>query len=531
MKKIKLIFLVIICSSLINCAKRGIPDGGPEDEDPPILLNAEPAENSVYFNEDRIRLYFNEYIKLKDFRKQLVVSPPLDKSFYSISPQSGASKYIQIDIKEKLDENSTYVFNFGQSVVDNNEENKLPFFSYAFSTGEYIDSLYISGNITSSFKRKSDDFISTFLYPINENYNDSIIYNGLPNYVGSSLDSTSFKMTNLKKGKYLLLAIKDENSNYKFDPEFEKIGFVDEFIDLPIKDSIKIKLFKERIPFKSFKPFLETENRIGFGFKGNYKDVEIELIDQKKIESVITKNRDSDTLNYWFKNKEYDSLKFIVKSPAYEEKFTLKFKEMEKDSLVLNPSTKSVLELNEKFKIYSNIPITNINKDQINILNKDSLLIPFTTELDKNKFDINFDFELLPNDSYIVNLYPDAFTDFLETTNDTISYKFKTKSRSDYGTLKLGISNVKEYPVIIHLTNNKDEVIREKILNSFDDPCVFEYLKPADYFVKIIFDKNKNQMWDTGNFLNRIQPEKVFHYEEEFVIRANWILEEKIVIK
>ena len=74
--------------------------------------------------------------------------------------------------------NSTYVFNFGQSVVDNNEENKLPFFSYAFSTGEYIDSLYLSGNITNSLERKSDDFISTFLYPINENYSDSIIYNG-----------------------------------------------------------------------------------------------------------------------------------------------------------------------------------------------------------------------------------------------------------------------------------------------------------------------------------------------------------------
>ena len=531
MKKIKLIFLVLFCSSLIHCAKRGIPDGGPKDENPPVLLNAEPEENSVNFNEDRIRLYFNEYIKLKDFRKQLVVSPPIDKSFYSISPQSGASKYIQIDIKEQLDENSTYVFNFGQSVVDNNEENKLPFFSYAFSTGEYVDSLYVSGNITSSLERKSDDFISTFLYPINENYSDSIIYNGLPNYVGSSLDSTNFKMTNLKKGKYLLLALKDENSNYKFDPEFEKIGFVDQFIDLPTKDSLNIKLFKEEIPFRSFKPFLETENRIGFGFKGNYEDVEIEVIDQKKIESIVTKNKDSDTLNYWFKTKEYDSLKFVVKSRLYNEKFTLKFKEMDRDSLALNPSTKSVLDLNEKFKIYSNIPITSVNKDQINVLNKDSVLIPFTTNIDENKFDVNFDFELLPNDNYIVNLYPNAFIDFLETTNDTISYKFKTKSRSDYGTLKLGINNIKEYPVIVHLTNNKDEVIRKKMLNSFDDPCIFEYLKPANYFVKVIFDKNKNQIWDTGSFLNRIQPEKVFHHEEEFIIRANWILEEKIIIK
>ena len=531
MKKIKLIFLVLFCISLINCAKRGIPDGGLKDEDPPMLLNAEPVENSVNFNEKRIRLYFDEYIKLKDFRKQLVVSPPLDKSFYSISPQSGAAKYIQIDIKKKLGKNNTYVFNFGQSVVDNNEENKLPFFKYAFSTGEYIDSLSLSGNITSSFERKSDNFISTFLYPINEKYFDSIIYNGFPNYVGSTLDSTNFKMTNLKKGKYLLVALKDENNNYKFDPEFEKIGFIDNFVNLPIEDSLKIKLFKEEISFKSFKPFLESENRIGFGFKGNYNNTEIKLIDDKKIESIITKNKDSDTLNYWFKSNKYDSLRFIVKAPAYKENYTLKFKEMDKDSLVINPSIKSVLELNDKFKVFSNIPLSNINKKQINILNKDSLLVPFKVEIDKNKFDLNFDFELLPNDNYIINLYPNAIVDFFDATNDTISYKFKTKSRTDYGTLKLGISNVKAFPIIVHLTNNKDEVIRKKILNSFDDPCVFEYLKPADYFVKVIFDKNKNQMWDTGSFLNRIQPEKVFHYEEEIVIRANWVLEEKIIVK
>jgi len=338
-------------------------------------------------------------------------------------------------------------------------------------------------------------------------------------------------MTNLKKGEYLLVALKDENSNYKFDPEFEKIGFIDDFINLPTNESLEIKLFKEEVSFKSFKPFLESENRIGFGFKGDYKGAEIKLIDDKKTESIITKNKSSDTLNYWFKTIKYDSLKFIVKTPKYKERYTLKFKEMDKDSLVISPSTKSVLELNDKFKILSNIPLSYVHKKYINVLNKDSLLVPFKVEIDKNKFDLNFDFELLPNDNYIINLYPNAIVDFFDVTNDTVSYKFKTKSRTDYGTLKLGITNVKEFPVIVHLTNNKDEIIRKKILNSFDDSCVFEYLKPADYFVKIIFDKNKNQSWDTGSFVNRIQPEKVFHYEEEFVIRANWILEEKIVIK
>lgn len=132
MNKFNLVILTILCFSLFNCAKRGNPEGGPIDESPPELINASPKENSTNFREKRIRLFFDEYIKLKDFRKQLVVSPPIDKSYYSISPQSGASKYIQIDINETLPENTTFVYNFGQSVVDNNEGNILPYFKYVF---------------------------------------------------------------------------------------------------------------------------------------------------------------------------------------------------------------------------------------------------------------------------------------------------------------------------------------------------------------------------------------------------------------
>ena len=474
MKKIKLFLILIFCFSLADCAKRGIPEGGPKDESPPFLINAEPAENSVNFNENRIRLYFNEYIKLKDFRKQLVVSPPIDKSFYSINPQSGASKFIQIDIKEKLENNTTYVFNFGESVVDNNEGNPLPFFNYVFSTGDYIDSLSISGNIKNSFKREPEEYISTFLYPIDENFSDSIIYNGLPNYVGSTLDSTNFKMTNLKKGKYLLVAIKDENSNYKFDPEFEKISFTSQPLNLPISDSLELKLFKETIPFESFKPFIETTNRIGFGFKGVTDDVKIKILNHQNIQSILTKNKETDTLNYWFKEFKYDSLNFELSTTNYKKNYTLKFKESDKDSLIITSSIKSTLELNEGFKVISNRPLVNVDPEKIKVFNKDS------------------------------------------------------KSSADYGTLKLSFRNIQEFPVIVHLMNNKEDIIREIILGSYEDPCLFENLKPGNYFVRVLFDTNKNGVWDTGNFLKKIQPEKTFHYSEEIVIRKNWVLEEKI---
>ena len=528
MKKIKLFLILIFCFSLADCAKRGIPEGGPKDETPPFLINAEPAENSVNFNENRIRLYFNEYIKLKDFRKQLVVSPPIDKSFYSISPQSGASKFIQIDIKEKLENNTTYVFNFGESIVDNNEGNPLPFFNYVFSTGDYIDSLSISGNIKNSFKREPEEYISTFLYPIDENFSDSIIYNGLPNYVGSTLDSTNFKMTNLKKGKYLLVAIKDENSNYKFDPEFEKISFTSQPLNLPISDSLELKLFKETIPFKSFKPFIETTNRIGFGFKGVADDVKIKILNHQNIQSILTKNKETDTLNYWFKEFKYDSLNFELSTTNYKKNYTLKFKESDKDSLIITSSIKSTLELNEGFKVISNRPLVNVDPEKIKVFNKDSVSIPFDSYINDNQFDVSLNFEVLPNDNYIVNIMPNAITDFFESTNDSLSYSFKTKSRADYGTLKLGFRNIQEFPVIVHLMNNKEDIIREIILGSYEDPCLFENLKPGNYFVRVLFDTNKNGVWDTGNFLKKIQPEKTFHYSEEIVIRKNWVLEEKI---
>ena len=163
-----------------------------------------------------------------------------------------------------------------------------------------------------SYDRKYESFISTFLYPLDENFNDSIVFNGLPNYVGNTLDSTNFEMTNLRKGKYMFLALKDENNNYKFDPEFDKIGFIDFNLNLPTTDSLQIDLFKENIPFESFRPFFEKENKIGFPYKGSSEGVEIKLIDSIQRDFMITKNKETDTLNYWFKKFDYDTLYFKI---------------------------------------------------------------------------------------------------------------------------------------------------------------------------------------------------------------------------
>ena len=142
----KLICLVAILSLIIvSCAKRGTPSGGPLDKTAPILLKASPENYSINFSGNEIRLNFDEYVKLKDVNKQLIISPPL-KTIPTIVPQSGASKFIKIKILDTLQPNTTYSFNFGNSIVDNNEENPFPFFKYVFSTGSEIDSLQVKRN-------------------------------------------------------------------------------------------------------------------------------------------------------------------------------------------------------------------------------------------------------------------------------------------------------------------------------------------------------------------------------------------------
>ncbi|MEC7829659.1 MAG: Ig-like domain-containing protein, partial [Bacteroidota bacterium] len=140
----RILIIALLSLILMQCARRGSPSGGPIDETPPKVVRLEPNQKTLNFNSDRIRIYFDEYIKLNELRDQLVVSPPLEQSKYLISPQGLPAKYLQIEFTDSLPSNTTYTFNFGQSIVDNNEGNVLPFYKYIFSTGNSLDSLSIS---------------------------------------------------------------------------------------------------------------------------------------------------------------------------------------------------------------------------------------------------------------------------------------------------------------------------------------------------------------------------------------------------
>lgn len=167
-------FSLLLILLTIGCAKRGSITGGTKDTIAPVLKSSLPKNFSTNFTGKEIKLVFDEYVKLKNANKQLIISPPM-KNQPEILPYN-ASKIVTIKIKDTLLPNTTYSFNFGQSIEDNNEGNPYSQFKYVFSTGSYIDSLSLNVRVKDALEKKTDNFVSVMLYEINENFNDSTIY-------------------------------------------------------------------------------------------------------------------------------------------------------------------------------------------------------------------------------------------------------------------------------------------------------------------------------------------------------------------
>ncbi|PZR16244.1 MAG: hypothetical protein DI539_17730 [Flavobacterium psychrophilum] len=529
------ILLYILFTSLIftSCAKRGSITGGAKDTIPPYIISSSPKNMSTQFKGNVIRIDFNEYIKIKDVNKQLIISPPMEYPPV-ITPAGSASKFINIKIKDTLKENTTYSFNFGQSITDNNEGNPYSQFKFIFSTGTYIDSLSLNGRIKDAYSNKTDNFVSVVLYEADSTFNDSTIYKQRPRYVTNTLDSTvQFSLQNLKQGKYHLIAIKDANNNYKFDPKTDKIGFLNQSIDVPNDTIYELELFQEKRPFKALKPVQATSHKLYAGFEGSkddYKNIKIAVrngADTEDIPSIATKVKDKDSLQVWLPRKlTADSLKVTVTHRDSIKKFNVKFKELKAaDSLSVDALQKGGLHFREKFTLASTTPLVKIDSTKISLFNKDSVAMKYTMAYDDMKQELSFDFPKEENQKYTMTLMPGALKDFYEKENDTLSYKLATKTYADYGNLRITLTNAKRFPLMLEVLNAKGTV--EAFYYSEGETKInFDNVLPDKYTLRVYYDDNKNKEWDTGDYLLKRQPEEMIYMPKEIDVRANWDPEE-----
>ena len=215
-------FLVLL---IMSCAQVGSLSGGPKDKKPPVVIEMIPPNYSTHFTGRKFEIKFNEFVKLDKINEQLLVSPPI-KEFPDFKLKG---KTLVVKFKEDLKPNTTYTVFFGDAVKDITEGNPIHNFTYIFSTGDYVDSLSMFGNVVFAEDLIPMGNVEVMLYRDN---NDTIKLDSMPleippYYVTRTDKKGDYFMTGIADDKYLVFALKDKNNNYFFDQPTEEIAFLD----------------------------------------------------------------------------------------------------------------------------------------------------------------------------------------------------------------------------------------------------------------------------------------------------------------
>ena len=565
MKLIKKILLLLSLSVFVGCANIVAPTGGPIDSTPPVCVNSSPPNYSTNFNQQKVRIYFDEYVKLNNPNSQIVISPPIEeKAEYRLKGKS-----LIIEFNEEFKDSTTYNIFFGNSIVNLKENNPTDNFQYVFSTGNFVDSLSIEGIIKNSFDLKVEEDVIVMLY---KEIGDSVPYKEKPYYITKTDKSGNFQLNNLAYGNYKLFVIKDANSNYLYDLPNEKIAFVDSLIipyniKLPELDSgivdtmIAKQLFDKKLNLflfeeqDSIQQIVKAKSnkfaRLMFVFKYPVKDLLIRSL--KKLPSEDWKidefSKNNDTLNCWLKALSQDSLFLEISDNGIvidtvelallsKEKARKRKKQKLSEKLLMYPNVDNndKLDFYAKLNISFSFPVKDFDFSGIVLKEKiDTVFEPISPQIKFRNKSIKRSL-LITNKfkeaaSYSLFIPPMAFTDIHGMTNDTLILDFKTTELSNYGIIfiDLKLAEISKNH-IIQLLDAKDNVLKEIIANS-TQKLEFKFLKPGKYKIKAIQDTNENGKWDTGDYMKKLQAERVFYLPEIINVRANWEQEFKWDLK
>lgn len=517
---IKLLPYILLISTIffVRCAQQTPLSGGEKDNTPPMLDSNKkviPANGTLNFSAKRIIIPFNEYIKLKDKDKQILITP-----FLETPPNIYVKgKKIQVDFKASLEENTTYIINFGNSIVDITEGNEMINYKYVFSTGSYIDSLTYEAVVYDAYNKIPVEGAYVMLY---KDFSDSILLKEKPSYFGITDGKGVCKIGNIASGEYKVVTFLEENGNYKWDALKEPIGFTEKKF-VALKDTVADTL----VVFDNYQEDLKiTEASVLTSGKGYIVFNQPLPVEWKPEEDSLVKLfAEPKTAQF---SSTRDSLLFYTKfdlTPG--EKYIFGIKETQRKVTLPNVSDTTIsfktngsrgLKPGEDLYFHFSQPIANIDASKIQLRFKDSL-IPFeAVQTGVSKITIAADWK--QDEDYEINLFPGSIVSYRNLVNDTILTYFETLDDNDFGHLSTSVK-AKEGSYIIELIQDGKVKYRD-FLEGKELSKTYSNLFPGTYRLRLIFDTNHNKVWDTGNYFKHLFPERVEYYPDPIQIKRGW---------
>lgn len=532
MKKTRFYISILLAFILASCAHELPLTGGDKDTKAPVAEKFSPANKATQFNSKTITIEFDEFVKLKDPNKQILISPPGTEF---IATEKGKS--IQITITNPLKTNATYVINFGSSIADNNEGNVLNDLVYTFSTGSFLDSLVTGFRVLDAFTLKPKPNARVMLYDVDV---DSLPLTQLPYYAGTTAENGQVRIGYMKPGNFKVFVLEEENKNYLYDKTNEGIGFLTSLVQAGDSIPAKILFFKEEAPNpKILAAKMPVAGLLSFKFTGNINKEQLRFINQ---------NYDFDTSQFEFIGGKKDTAVYWFKPQLNKDTVWLEFtrKLGEKDTSRLYPRIINTFKNNQvtgaqpvkilnavpadfdyykKLDLEFSMPVDSLGLDTI-VLKEEDKTIPLALQpIDSihRVYRLNYVFKQSKN--YRLYFPKKSVKGILGTYMDSTVIVFKTSNEKAYKLLTLHITNpeIKTGGGILQLLDVKDLVLDEKRVSWADTNVVeFKNLRQGAYRIRLIYDENSNGMWDTGNYAEKRQPEKVVFFPQSIDIKPNF---------
>ena len=353
----------------------GSPDGGWYDEDPPRVIGATPEDKGIGVTAQKVKIFFNEYIKIENASENVIVSPPQMEQ-----PEIKATgKTIVVELKDSLKPNTTYTIDFSDAITDNNESNPLGNYTYSFSTGTEIDTMEVSGYVLEAENLEPVKGIAVGLYPADA---PDSVFRSEPLLRISRTDSRGhFVIKGIAPGSYRAFALQDADGDYRFTQKIEKVAFnhdifvpsskpdtrydtiwrdtlhIDRITPIPythfLPDDIVLRAFTE---VQTDRVLIKTERKDPdhFTFYFSYGHEQLPVINglNFNVENalVVDASEKRDTINYWLRDTTLINQDTLTIAVEYLMTDTLGELVNHQDTLTMIPKVPYAKRLKQKQK-------------------------------------------------------------------------------------------------------------------------------------------------------------------------------------
>ena len=615
------LLMVAVGLLLVACASIGSPEGGPRDYTPPQVVKTSPEAGAVNFKGQKVEITFDEIINLKDQQKKVIISPapktqPLIRTM---------GKKVTVEFRDELEENTTYVIDFSNAIEDNNESNQLDGYTFAFSTGDHIDTLAVSGIVL----RANDlEPMQHVIVGLHSNLDDTAFTRVPLERVSRTNDRGQFTIRNLKPGNYHVFAINDVDGDYHM-ARTEDIAFLDQVIvpstseytsqdtvftfdhrvdtvvtgthTLYLPNDLLLCMFNEgyrsHYVRQTSRP---ADNKLHMLFGAPNETLpQLEVLrptehadDWFRVERTAT----NDSLFYWITDSAMiksdtiivamtylrtdtaeqlvqvtDTVRFGWRKPSAQvkeeqkkakeledrakrlaqllekqEKATAQGKELNEGELEelkelqhaqpdiipkvsMDLAKSGTIDVGDSIILKFDTPIADINPAGVHLeIKRDTLwvpihgLSPLRLVDDCNPMRYWLPFTALPDSTYRLTIDSAAVTSVYNLHNDLLIKELKVRGLEQYANVYFRV-NVKGN-AFVELLASGERVIRTVPVKG--GAFELQNVPPSTYYLRLTIDPNGNGKWDTGNYLNHLQPEEVYYYPKKLRLRANWDLDE-----